>query len=601
MKKIAWTTTILFAALLLAAPAASADELNHGAVNAQVTGEEWWDIPYPQRFDASLLTEPQEALTVSGKDIVNESGEVVVLRGVNIGDPAKLTRQGNWNRRLFEEVAAWGANVVRLPVHPMGWRKHGAAWYMERVDEAVFWANSLGLYLIIDWHSIGNLLSEMYQHPMYFTTVTETRDFWRRMAFRYRDVPTLAVYEIYNEPTDNFIGNGKGSLGQIDWESWRETLEELVDIVQVYDPQSISLVAGFNWAYDLTPVADMPLRRENIAYASHPYPQKAGLEGTSTRETFHAAWERQWGFAAEQYPLILTEIGWVRDDGFNPHVPVIHNENSYGANLVNFMNERGISWTVWNFDVDWGPRMIDDWDFTPTEQGRFFRYVMERAQAGELETSTIPSPRVVEYPWMSMERWRAMHGEDVAIANEGDVDLLFLGDSITEMWPQAAWDEHFAPHRAANFGIGGDRTENLLWRLRNGATGELDPETVVLMIGTNNFGMGNEKPAQVALGVEKVLDQVQSSYEDAQVVLLGILPRDQAADTEFRRKIIETNALIASLGEREGVTFHDIGAAFLQEDGTMSPEIMADFLHPTEKGYAVFAEQLNAILEPMLR
>ncbi len=207
----------LFLLVFTAAQCVAADELNHGAVNEQVTGEEWWDIPYPDRFDASLLTEPQETLTVSGKDIVDESGDVVVLSGMNIGDPAKLVRQGQWNLQLFAEVADWGANTVRLPVHPIGWRKQGPAWYMDRIDEAVFWANSLGLWLIIDWHSIGNLNSQMYQHPMYQTSLVETRDFWRRMAFRYRDVPTLAVYEVVNEPTNDFIGNGAGSLGPLDW------------------------------------------------------------------------------------------------------------------------------------------------------------------------------------------------------------------------------------------------------------------------------------------------------------------------------------------------------------------------------------------------
>lgn len=593
-------TIVALAALLTAGAAAGADELNHGAVNEQLTGEEWWDIPYPQRFDASLLTEPQQALTVSGEDIVNESGEVVVLRGVNVGDPAKLTGQGQWDRRLFAEVADWGANVVRLPVHPMGWRDKGPDWYLERIDEAVFWANSQGLYLILDWHSIGNLSSEMYQHPMYQTSMPETRDFWRRMAFRYRDVPTVAVYEVFNEPTDNFIGNGAGSLGKLDWESWRETLEELTDIVQVYDPQSIVLVGGLNWAYNLNGVAEMPLRRDGVAYVSHAYPQKARPD-ENTRAAFYESWQKDWGFVAESYPVIATEIGWVRDDGFNPHVPVINNDGTYGPNLVNFMNERGISWTVWNFDVDWGPRMISDWDFTPTEQGLFYRDVMRLAKAGALNAAVIPSPRVTEYPWMSIERWREMHAEDVTIAEEDGVKLLFLGDSITEMWPQAQWDEHFAALGAANFGIGGDRTENLLWRLRNGATGKLNPEIVVLMIGTNNFGLRDDSPERVAQGVGAVVDQVRSSFGNAEVVLLGILPRDERADGQLRSKVTAANALIASLGEREQVSYHDIGAAFLEEDGTISTEIMADFLHPTEKGYAVFAEQLNAILEPMLR
>ena len=361
---------------------ALADELNHGSTSQQITGEEWWDIPDPDRFDVSLLTEKQKTLRVSGKDIVTEDGDVFVMRGVNIADPDKLALQDRWNRELFEVVAAWGANTVRLPIHPMGWHKRGPDWYLDRIDEAVFWANSLGLYLIVDWHSIGNLHTEMYQHPMYQTSMVETRDFWRRIAFRYRDVPTVAVYELFNEPTDNYIGNGAGSLGPLDWAGWRETLEELVDIVQVYDPVSISLVGGMNWAYNLEPVAEMPVRREGVAYASHAYPQKARPNG-DTRKDWHDAWQKNFGFVAENYPVIATEIGWVREDGFKAHVPVINNDGTYGPNLVSFMEERGISWTVWVFDADWSPTMISDWDFTPTEQGEFFRDVMLRAKAGK--------------------------------------------------------------------------------------------------------------------------------------------------------------------------------------------------------------------------
>ncbi len=599
MKQNHWIRAALAALLVLAASPALADELNHGAVNAQLTGEEWWDIPYPQRFDLERLSRPQAALTVSGPDIVDENGAVVVLRGVNIADPDKLAWQGRWDRALFEEVADWGANTVRLPIHPMGWRKRGPDWYLARIDEAVEWANALDMYLVLDWHSIGNLNDAMYQHPMYDTDRVETRDFWRRMAFRYRDVPTVAVYELFNEPTDNFIGNGKGSLGRLDWDSWRDTLEELTDIVQVYDPQSIVLVGGLNWAYDLTPVGERPLRREGIAYAAHAYPQKARPE-TETEQGYREAWTRDWGFVAETYPVIATEIGWVREDGYNPHVPVIDNDGDYGPNLVNYMTERGVSWTVWNFDVDWGPRMISDWDFTPTEQGRFYREVMRRARDGTLSPAVVPAPRVSEYPWMSIERWRAMHAEDVAVADAGDVDLLFIGDSITEGWPAAQWDAHFAPLGAANFGIGGDRTENLLWRLRNGAVGQLDPEVVVLMIGTNNFGLRGDTPEQVAAGVEAVVDELQGAFGDAHVVLLGILPRDEQPGTPLREGIAQANARIAALGERENVSWHDLGDVFLQPDGTLPAELMADFLHPTETGYAVLAERLNAVLEPLL-
>lgn len=599
MKKYLLITLFALFLVAISAPVMHADELNHGATNAQLSSEEWWDIPYPQRFDASLLAKTQQALSVSGKNIVNEDGDVVILRGVNIADPGKLAYQDRWNRRLFEEVASWGANTIRLPVHPMGWRERGPDWYMERIDEAVFWANSLGLYLIIDWHSIGNLQTGMYQHPMYQTSLVETSDFWRRVAFRYRDVPTVAVYELFNEPTDDFIGNGKGSLGKLSWESWRETMEDLVDIIQAYDPGSISLIGGMNWAYELGPVADMPVRREGIAYASHAYPQKAKPE-ENVRQAYFEAWQEHWGFVAESYPVIASEIGWVHEDGFNAHVPVINNDSSYGPNLANFMLERGISWTVWNFDVDWAPVMISDWDFTPSEQGRFYRDVMLLAKAGELSPATIPSPRVTEYPWMSIERWRDMHAEDTSIAAADDIDLLFLGDSITEGWTESIWNENFAPHGAANFGIGGDKTQNLLWRLRNGSTGKLDPEVIVLMIGVNNFGLGEATPLEVARGVEAVVDQLQLNFGGSKIVLLGILPVGKEAGTDIRQKVSETNTLLESFGSRDGVVFHDIGGAFLEKDGSMSPEIMADFLHPTEKGYAVFAEQLNAILKPLL-
>jgi lysophospholipase L1-like esterase len=599
MKHRLITVALALLALLLTSAGLVADELNHGSVSVQADAAHWWDIPYPDRYDAGSLGRPQDTLTVSGNALVDEAGETVVLRGVNIADPAKLAQQGRWDVGLFEAVDDWGANAVRLPVHPIGWRIRGASWYLDRIDEAVGWANALGLYLIIDWHSIGNLNSGMFQHPMYETSMTETRDFWRRIAFRYGDVPTVAVYELFNEPTNNFIGNGDGSLGRLDWPAWRETLEELTDIVQVYDPASVVLVGGLNWAYDLSGVREMPLRRDGIAYAVHPYPQKT-RPGNDTREAWFDAWESDWGFLAERYPLIATEIGWVREDGHNAHVPVIDNSGAYGPNLVRFMLDRGISWTAWIFDADWSPTMISDWDFTPTEQGRFFRWVMRRAEEGHVSPAVIPAPRGVEYPWMSMQRWRDLHAGDMAVAQDGEVDVLFVGDSITEGWPRSLWEKHYAPLGAANFGIGGDMTDNLLWRLHNGATGNLAPQAVVLMIGTNNLGIRQDSPEQVAAGIEAVVSELLGSFDEAEIILLGLLPRNESADSEMRVSIVEVNRLISELGSRERVSFHDIGAAFLQADGSISTAIMADFLHPTEKGYAVFAEQLDPILESVL-
>ncbi|QFU77336.1 glycoside hydrolase family 5 protein [Halioglobus maricola] len=362
--------------------AALAVEQNHGFTESQMQQGEWWNIPYPQPFDSQKLSEPQPWLQVQGNKLVDERGEVVQLRGVNIADPDKLYTEGQWRESLFAELADWGVTGVRIPIHPLAWRKRGGDWYLERLDEAVVWANAHGMYLIVDWHSIGNLLTEQYQHPMYRTSMVETVRFWRSVALRYAQTPTVAVYELFNEPTDDYIGTGSGSLGRASWQQWREAMESLIDVVRLYNPRAIPLVAGFNWAYDLTPVADAPIRREGIAYAVHPYPQKAKPK-VKSREQFNALWQQQWGFAAEKYPLIATEMGWVREDGYGAHVPVIHNEGTYGPDILAFLDARDISWSAWVFDPDWSPTMIEGWSFKPTEQGAFFKKAMLRARAGD--------------------------------------------------------------------------------------------------------------------------------------------------------------------------------------------------------------------------
>ena len=586
----------LFLTPLPIVTADSGSEVTPGETTQPTSEAPWWDIPYPDRFDSSRLTREQTPISTDGNHFVGNDGQIFIFRGVNIADPDKLVFQQRWNRQLFEEIDRWGANTIRLPIHPIAWRKRGKDWYFDRIDEATTWANDLGMYLIIDWHSIGNLNSGLFQHPMYETTPVETAEFWRSIAHRYKDVPTVAVYELFNEPTDNFIGTGKGSLGKLTWEQWRDSLESLIDLVRVYDPDVITLVSGLNWAYDLGPVADMPVRRENVAYAAHAYPQKAKPD-ENTREAFFQLWQIQWGFVADTYPIIASEIGWVREDGFNAHVPVINNDGSYGPNLINFMENKGISWTVWNFDADWAPVMINGWDFTPSEQGRFYRDVMLRARDDTLQPSVIPSPRVTEYPWMSIARWQALHSEDVLIAEQGDIDLLFLGDSITEGWPDSLWLDQFGDRNAANFGIGGDKTQNLLWRLQNGSAGKLDPKVVVMMIGVNNFGLGEAMPQDVFMGVDAALEESKAAFPNARIILLGILPYGEQARTPVRQNVTETNALLAGLGDDPRVEFHDIGAAFIQSDGAISPQIMADFLHPTEKGYAIFARELQQILQ----
>lgn len=216
------------------------------------------------------------------------------------------------------------------------------------------------------------------------------------------------------------------------------------------------------------------------------------------------------------------------------------------------------------------------------------------------QTGTSPMPRTKEYEWMSIARWQQMHAEDVAIAEAGGVDLLFLGDSITEGWDAALWEKYFAPYGAANFGIGGDHTGNLLWRLQNGAKGALQPKVIVLLIGVNNFGHLYETPEQIFAGVTAVVNETQAAFPTAKILLNGVFPYGQAAGTHQRQQVEELNKLISTLAQSDQVLFQDYGALLLQEDGSISPDIMGDFLHLTPKGYAIWAEAMLPTLHAWL-
>ena len=114
----------------------------------------------------SLGQEENQALSfirVEGNRFVDEEGASVVLRGVSFSDPDRLEQHGRWNRAYFEAAKSWGANVVRFPVHPRAWRARGEQAYLELLDQGIAWAAELGLYVIIDWHSIGNLRTELFQ------------------------------------------------------------------------------------------------------------------------------------------------------------------------------------------------------------------------------------------------------------------------------------------------------------------------------------------------------------------------------------------------------------------------------------------------------
>jgi lysophospholipase L1-like esterase len=198
--------------------------------------------------------------------------------------------------------------------------------------------------------------------------------------------------------------------------------------------------------------------------------------------------------------------------------------------------------------------------------------------------------------------WVKRHEGFVEIAKKGGVDVLFLGDSITDGWRgrgKAVWEKNFAPLNAANFGIGGDRTEHVLWRMENGELEGIKPKAVVLMIGTNNSGKRNTAP-EIIEGVTAVVKGLRTKLPETKILLLAVFPRGQKGEP-IRDQLNEVNAALAKLGDGKSVHYLDIGQRFLEPDGTLSKEIMPDLLHPNEKGYEIWADAIKEPLAGLLK
>lgn len=221
-------------------------------------------------------------------------------------------------------------------------------------------------------------------------------------------------------------------------------------------------------------------------------------------------------------------------------------------------------------------------------------------EAANVATTPVPRPE---------PHCQARHANFNAVSLKGEAELVFLGDSITQGWEGAGrqvWEQKWAPLKAANFGIGGDRTEHVLWRLENGNFDGLKPKAIVLMIGTNNTGHqkpgGYQCPAeQTAAGVKAILDKLKAKCPGAKILLLGIFPRGADNNDTFRRQNEATNALIKTNADDKTVFYMDIGQKFLQPDGTLTQEIMPDRLHLSPKGYEIWAEAIEPKVKELLK
>lgn len=193
-------------------------------------------------------------------------------------------------------------------------------------------------------------------------------------------------------------------------------------------------------------------------------------------------------------------------------------------------------------------------------------------------------------------RWFArMHASYVEQSRHSRFDVCFLGDSITQMWPGDLFGKYFGKFHSVNFGIGGDRCENVLWRLDRGELRGPPPKLIVLLIGTNNQGMNTAE--EVGIGVTAVVKSLRNYVPDAKILLLGIFP---SAGTPLA-KTRAINEIIAGLEDKQTIRYADIGAKFLDGDGRIQGGILADGVHLTRKGYEIWGDAVTPIIEEMLK
>lgn len=222
---------------------------------------------------------------------------------------------------------------------------------------------------------------------------------------------------------------------------------------------------------------------------------------------------------------------------------------------------------------------------------------------GVAQTHSTVTPAIQDSPQFA-KMWQQRNAAINERIAEGNVDLLFVGDSITHFWQdsmiwprengRAIWEEYYAPRHAVNTGIAADRTQHVLWRLENGNVDGISPKLAVVMIGTNNSFSNTAE--EIADGIVAVVETLRRKLPETKVLLLAIFPRGEKP-SEMRDKLAKASSLASRVADGDWVHYLDIGPKFLEADGTLSKEVMPDYLHPDETGYRIWAESI----EPKVR
>lgn len=306
-------------------------------------------IPIERRssFSADTAGYPS-LLKVSGNRLVDAAGQPVLLHGLMAPDPARLAEKSKFERSFYDGMAATGANVIRIPIHPERWERDPD--YLWRyLDPLVAWNSDNGVYTILDLHFIGNIetgsggqMPDIQQPSKDFSLA-----FWQQVAGYFKDTPSV-IFEIFNEPQD------------ISSADWRLNAQEIVAVIRATGAAQLILVGGVDYAKDLSWVLEQPVAGENIAYTTHIFPAHT-----------QASWESWFGETASQYPVLLTEWGWTESATSSDTAYLVGSQKAYGEPLIDYLTQRKISWVACWYDDEWLPTMFEKGIIQKTPWGEF--------------------------------------------------------------------------------------------------------------------------------------------------------------------------------------------------------------------------------------
>ena len=209
--------------------------------------------------------------------------------------------------------------------------------------------------------------------------------------------------------------------------------------------------------------------------------------------------------------------------------------------------------------------------------------------------SIIPTKRTEDW-------WLARHKQKLTALKAIDqpIDMLFLGDSITHAWEvegESAWQRYFSHYSVVNLGFAGDRTEHLLWRIRNGEVAQLSTKWIVLLIGTNNAGHRLDAPEDIAAGIQTILEELRLLLPASKILLMAIFPRSRNTNKPMRQRVDVSNALIKTFTDGKHIHWLDINRQFLTVDGVLLESVMPDLLHPNATQYHKWGHAILSYVE----